>query len=128
MYVSLLGYKPLKPYNWEKQYIVKNHMEREALPVRKGLFLPAVKKEDGLWRFCCTAENIIAQQYESSFWDRTMCLQSSIYQRAWDGQISGWIFCLLLLRATFVQVCNLVLLAPHFCHAEQFRVQSIHWC
>lgn len=28
MYVSLLGYKPLKPYSWEEQYIVKNHMER----------------------------------------------------------------------------------------------------
>lgn len=131
MYVSLLGYKPLKPYSWEKQYIVKNHMEREAVPVRKGLLLPAVKKEDALWWFCCTAENIIAQQYESSFWDRTVCLQSSIFQRAQDGQISGWIFwffCVLLLRATFVQVCNLVLLAPHFCHGEQFRVESMQWC
>lgn len=67
-------------------------MEREAVPVRKGLFLPAVKKEDGLWWFCCTAENIIAQQYKSSFWDRTVCLQSSIFQRAQAGQISGWIF------------------------------------
>lgn len=92
MYVSPLGYKPLKPYSWEKQYIVKNHMERKAVPVGKGLLLLAVKKEDGLWWFCCTTENIIAQQYESSFWDRTVCLQLSIFEKAQDGQISGWIF------------------------------------
>lgn len=40
------------------------------------------------------------------FWDRTARLQSSIYQWALHGQISGQTFCLLLLGATLVQVCS----------------------
>lgn len=81
---------------------MKNHMEREAVLVRKkGLFLLTVKKEGELWWFCHTAENIIAQQYECSFWDRTACLQSSVYQRAWDGQISGQIFLSAITRGHF---------------------------
>lgn len=81
---------------------MKNHMEGEAVPVRKkGLFLLTVKKEGERWWFCCTAENIIAQQYECSFWDRTACLQSSIYQGTQGGRSANRFFLSAVTRGHF---------------------------